>query len=123
MVCWQARGGVIRQEHNKLWMIIVLALDDDSFFLPLSREIIAMINVMAFGSVWGVVYTWLGAMAGAYVSFFISRWYGFRINHWLFPKLKVESLAMWSYIDSPWSLLMIRFLLPEDRDVLSKDLW
>lgn len=39
-------------------------------FLPIPGEIIAIINGMAFGSIWGVIYTWLGVMAGAYVSFF-----------------------------------------------------
>ncbi|MGN7308666.1 TVP38/TMEM64 family protein, partial [Bacillus subtilis] len=79
-------------------------------FMPIPGEIIAILNGMMFGPVWGVVYTWIGAMIGAYVSFFLTRKWGQRIVRWFFPTLHIEQLSIWKSAESPWTLLLIRLI-------------
>jgi uncharacterized membrane protein YdjX (TVP38/TMEM64 family) len=38
-------------------------------FVPFPAELLTIANGMVFGSFWGVVITWSGAMLGAYASF------------------------------------------------------
>lgn len=43
-------------------------------FVP--SEIIMVTDVVLFGPVWGILYSWIGSMLGAYLSFFLARWIG-----------------------------------------------
>lgn len=43
-------------------------------FIP--AEIITVSDVVIFGPVLGLVYAWIGAMLGAYLSYFLARWFG-----------------------------------------------
>jgi uncharacterized membrane protein YdjX (TVP38/TMEM64 family) len=79
-------------------------------FLPVPGEIVAILNGMMFGPVWGGIYTWLGAMIGAYASFFLTRKWGQRILRWFFPTLNIEQLSFWNSVESPWTLLVIRLI-------------
>jgi uncharacterized membrane protein YdjX (TVP38/TMEM64 family) len=45
-------------------------------FVPIPAEVIAVANGMMFGSVWGSVVTWCGAMIGALSAFALARWLG-----------------------------------------------
>lgn len=45
-------------------------------FIPFPAEFLTIVNGMVFGSVWGVVVTWIGAMLGAYASFGLIRIFG-----------------------------------------------
>jgi len=45
-------------------------------FVPFPAEFLAISNGMVFGPFWGVVFTWIGAMLGAYASFGLTRLYG-----------------------------------------------
>jgi uncharacterized membrane protein YdjX (TVP38/TMEM64 family) len=42
-------------------------------FIPFPAEFVAIANGMIFGSFWGVVITWVGAMIGAFLAFWLSR--------------------------------------------------
>lgn len=42
-------------------------------FVPFPAEFVAIANGMIFGSFWGVVITWTGAMIGAFLAFWLSR--------------------------------------------------
>ncbi len=42
-------------------------------FIPFPAEFVALANGMVYGSFWGTVITWTGAMLGAYLAFGLSR--------------------------------------------------
>lgn len=79
-------------------------------FLPFPGEVIAVLNGAMFGIFWGVVYTWTGAMIGAYLSFFITRKWGKGLLRWMFPAKRIENHAILKSVDSPWTLLIIRLI-------------
>lgn len=43
-------------------------------FIP--SEIVTFANLAVFGPFWGFVYTWIGSMLGAYLSFFLAKGIG-----------------------------------------------
>lgn len=79
-------------------------------FLPFPGEVIAMLNGALFGVFWGVIYSWIGAMIGAYLSFFLTRKWGMGLLRGVFPAKRIENLAVWKSVDSPWTLIIVRLI-------------
>ena len=50
------------------WGVIVI-----HSFIPFPAELVAIANGMIYGSFWGIVITWSGAMMGACVAFALAR--------------------------------------------------
>lgn len=55
-------------------VLIVLMILHSVTFIP--SEVITISDVIIFGPVWGVVYSWIGAMLGAYLAFFLAKAFG-----------------------------------------------
>lgn len=64
--------------------LIALMVLHSVTFVP--AEVIAISDVIIFGPVLGVVYAWIGAMLGAYLSYFLARWFGRPIVNRFVPK-------------------------------------
>jgi uncharacterized membrane protein YdjX (TVP38/TMEM64 family) len=79
-------------------------------FLPFPGELIAMANGMVFGPIWGTVYTWTGAMLGAWISFWLTRKWGQPLVNRMFPSRRIEQMSVWKKVDSPWSLIVLRLI-------------
>ncbi len=45
-------------------------------FVPFPAELLAIANGMVYGTLWGSVVTWVGAMLGAWLAFGCARWLG-----------------------------------------------
>lgn len=52
-------------------VLIVLMILHSVTFIPF--EVILFADLVLFGPVWGVVYSWIGLMLGAYLSFLVAR--------------------------------------------------
>jgi len=42
-------------------------------FVPFPAEFVALANGMVYGPLWGTVITWVGAMLGASIAFWLAR--------------------------------------------------
>lgn len=79
-------------------------------FVPFPSELLTIANGLLFGTFWGVVITWLGAMAGAYASFGLTRLYG---RPFVARKVNSANLAkidLWVQRQGAVSLLLCRFI-------------
>ena len=87
--------------------IIIMILHS---FVPLPAEIIAMANGMVFGSLWGIVLTWTGAMLGAVISYGLARWLGQPVVRRLVPARHWDALQSWEADQGAVALLIARLI-------------
>lgn len=79
--------------------------------LPVPAEIPAAMNGMLFGPAGGIAITWTGAMAGAWISFELSRRYGRPLVARMVPAsglLRVDALVQ----RASWPGLLVARLIP-----------
>ena len=79
-------------------------------FVPLPAEIIAMANGMVFGSLWGIVLTWTGAMLGAIISYGLARWLGQPLVRRVVPARHWDALQAWEADQGAEALLIARLI-------------
>jgi uncharacterized membrane protein YdjX (TVP38/TMEM64 family) len=79
-------------------------------FIPFPAGIITIANGMIFGTFWGVVISWAGAMLGAYVAFGLSRLFGRPFVKTVLPGQQWEKLDRWSSRTATVDLLLSRLL-------------
>lgn len=77
-------------------------------FVPLPAELIAIANGMLFGTVWGVVITWIGAMIGAGAAFAISRYLGQPLGRLIVSERYWKGIESWR--GRPTMLLLVRLI-------------
>lgn len=78
--------------------------------LPVPAEAPAMANGMLFGAVVGSFITWIGAMAGAWVSYEIARNWGRSLAHRMVRQESMERLDAVADHAGWWGLLALRFV-------------
>jgi uncharacterized membrane protein YdjX (TVP38/TMEM64 family) len=79
-------------------------------FIPFPAEIVAIANGMIFGPAWGTVITWVGAMLGAFLAFFLARQYGQPFVCRVLSKRKAQTLEKWVARHGLGTLFISRFL-------------
>ena len=79
-------------------------------FVPFPAEFLSIANGMVFGSFWGVVITWVGAMLGAYASFGLTRVYGRPFVARSVNSDQLKKLDDWVQHQGAVSLLLARFI-------------
>lgn len=79
-------------------------------FIPFPAELLTIANGMVFGSVWGVVFTWVGAMLGAYASFGLTRIFGRPFVARNLNPAQLEKLDQWVQNQGTVSLLLSRLI-------------
>lgn len=79
-------------------------------FVPLPAEVIAIANGMVFGTLLGIVLTWVGAMAGAVVAFGLARRLGRPFVERLVPERHWHRIDAWTARDSASALLLVRLV-------------
>ncbi len=79
--------------------------------LPIPAEIPAAMNGMLFGPAAGIAVTWTGAMAGAYISFELSRRFGRPLVERMLPARYVGVVDVAVYAVS-WPGLLVARLIP-----------
>jgi uncharacterized membrane protein YdjX (TVP38/TMEM64 family) len=90
--------------------LAVVALMVLHCFVPFPAEILALCAGAVYGTVWGSVLIWTGAMIGASLSFALSRWLGRPfVNAVLAPNARAR-LDGWTAGQGAATLLIARFL-------------
>jgi uncharacterized membrane protein YdjX (TVP38/TMEM64 family) len=87
--------------------IVIMVLHS---FVPFPAELVAIANGMIYGTFWGAVITWTGAMIGAFLAFFLSRKFGRPFVRRLLNEKSVQGLDAWIYRYGDGTLLISRFI-------------
>jgi len=79
-------------------------------FVPFPAELLTMANGMVYGTVWGIIITWIGAMLGAYAAFGLTRWLGrpFMVK-WAPAKYRTK-IDAWSLEEGGRALFIARMI-------------
>ncbi len=78
--------------------------------VPFPAEFLALANGMVYGSFWGTVITWTGAMLGAYLAFGLSRLFGRPFVEVMVPDKHLSRLDDWAARQGGGMLFVSRFL-------------
>ena len=79
-------------------------------FVPFPAEILALCAGAVYGTLWGTVLIWVGAMIGASLSFALARWLGQPfVNAVLGPRSRAR-LDGWTVEQGAVTLLVARFI-------------
>ena len=90
--------------------VAVIALMVLHCFVPFPAEILALCAGAVYGTAWGTVLVWTGAMIGASLSFALSRWLGRPFVNAVLGQSARERLDRWTVDQGPATLLIARFI-------------
>ena len=79
-------------------------------FLPFPAEIVVLVAGLLYGTAWGALYSWLGAMAGAALCFWLARWLGRDLVLKMLTPAQRQRLDGWTAAHSPETLLAARLI-------------
>ncbi len=79
-------------------------------FVPFPAELVAIANGMVYGSFWGTVITWVGAMLGAFLAFGLARRYGRPLVGRILSRKSAQSLDDWVAQHGAGTLFVSRFI-------------
>lgn len=79
-------------------------------FIPFPAEFVAIANGMVYGSFWGTVITWVGAMLGAFLSFGLTRVLGRPFVDKMVSSKRVQTIDNWVAHHGGKTLLLSRFI-------------
>ena len=79
-------------------------------FVPFPAEFLAIANGMVYGSIWGTVVTWIGAMMGAFLAFGLARALGRPFVDIMVAKKNWYVLDEWAAARGGRLVLISRFI-------------
>lgn len=79
-------------------------------FIPFPAEFVALAAGSVYGTVFGTLLTWTGAMAGAALSFALTRMLGQPFVEWALPERQKAMLDRWTADQGAVTLLVSRFI-------------
>jgi len=79
-------------------------------FVPFPAELVAIANGMVYGSFWGTVITWVGAMLGAFLAFGLARRCGRPLVGRILSRKNAQRLDVWVAQQGAGALFVSRFL-------------
>lgn len=80
-------------------------------FVPFPAELVAIANGMLFGVFWGVVLTWVGAMLGAVLAFWLARLLGRPFVSAIVARRHWSAIDEWTEKEG-WRVLLLARLIP-----------
>lgn len=80
-------------------------------FVPFPAEFVALANGMVYGTVWGVVITWSGAMLGAALAFWLVRRLGRPFIAHLVARKDWRTLDDWA-AENGWQVIFVARFIP-----------
>ena len=98
------------REFGDWGQVAVIALMVLHCFVPFPAEILALCAGAVYGTAWGTVLVWTGAMIGASLSFALSRWLGRPFVNAVLGQSARERLDRWTADQGPATLLIARFI-------------
>lgn len=79
-------------------------------FVPFPAELLTMANGMVYGTVWGIIITWIGAMLGAFAAFGLTRWLGRPFLEKWAPVQYRNKIDAWSLEEGGKALFIARMI-------------
>ncbi|MDJ0957975.1 MAG: TVP38/TMEM64 family protein [Arenicellales bacterium] len=79
-------------------------------FVPFPAEFVAIANGMIYGTLWGTVITWVGAMLGAFLSFGLTRMFGRPFVNKMLSNKRLQTVDNWVAHHGGKTLLLSRFI-------------
>ena len=79
-------------------------------FVPFPAEFVAIANGMIYGTFWGTVITWVGAMLGAFLSFGLTRVFGRPFVSKMLSANRLQAVDDWVAHHGGKTLLLSRFI-------------
>lgn len=80
-------------------------------FVPFPAEFIALANGMVYGPLWGTVITWVGAMLGASIAFWLARRLGRPFVERMVSRNDWRVLDDWAAVNG-WQVVLISRFIP-----------
>jgi len=80
-------------------------------FIPFPAEFVAIVAGMIYGAIWGTVVTWIGAMLGACIAFYLARKFGRPLVSRLVAKRKWQTVKRLIGTEG-WKLVFFSRLIP-----------
>jgi len=94
-----------------LWGIAAaIALMAILCILPVPSEFLMVANMEVYGVIWGIVYSWIGAIIGAVASMYISRWFGRPLVERYAPPERLQRIDDWMHARGTIGLFALRFI-------------
>jgi uncharacterized membrane protein YdjX (TVP38/TMEM64 family) len=93
-------------------LLSILLMIFQSISAPIPAFLITGANGAIFGVFWGVIISWIGAMFGGVIAFFLARWFGET-----FVKKMIKNNTLWEKVDEisskyGFKVILIGRLLP-----------
>ena len=79
-------------------------------FIPFPAEFVAIANGMIYGTLWGTIITWVGAMLGAFLSFGLTRMLGRPFVKKMLSNNRLQTVDDWVAHHGGKTLLLSRFI-------------
>ncbi len=79
-------------------------------FVPFPAELLAIANGMVYGSFWGTIITWVGAMSGAFLAFALTRRFGQPFVRKMVSNKKAQTVDQWVARHGVETLFLSRFI-------------
>lgn len=79
-------------------------------FVPFPAELIAIVNGMVYGRLWGLAITWTGAMLGAFLAFGLARTLGRPYVESLLRYGNIRAMERWFERHGAGALFISRFI-------------
>jgi uncharacterized membrane protein YdjX (TVP38/TMEM64 family) len=80
-------------------------------FIPFPAELLACANGMVYGTVWGTVITWTGAMLGASIAFALAKFLGRPFVERIVAKKDYRVLDEWAD-QNGWQVILVARFIP-----------
>jgi uncharacterized membrane protein YdjX (TVP38/TMEM64 family) len=80
-------------------------------FVPFPAELVAFANGMVYGALWGTVITWVGAMLGASIAFWLARHLGRPFVERMVSRNDWRVLDDWA-ANNGWQVVLISRFIP-----------
>jgi uncharacterized membrane protein YdjX (TVP38/TMEM64 family) len=80
-------------------------------FVPFPAEFVALANGMVYGPLWGTVITWVGAMLGASIAFWLARRLGRPFVERMVSRNDWRVLDDWAAVNG-WQVVLISRFIP-----------
>ena len=62
-------------------------------FLPIPASVICIVGSLIYGALLGGIYCCIGVLIGSYISFFVGRFFGYKLVAWVVGKDNVDKYA------------------------------
>jgi uncharacterized membrane protein YdjX (TVP38/TMEM64 family) len=98
---------------------ILIMILHNIIFIP--AEVILFANIYIFGLSLGSLYTWIGSMLGAYLSFYVARIFGRPVVKRFFAQENINKFDQWIEEKGTFGLFVLRLIPLFSFNLLNRD--